>query len=174
VSKIHDETVQALENLANIRVPLIAAIEGRAHIHSEYALMANAVVAAESATFADHAHLAAGIVPGDGIFTVWSYRAGPARAELLLLDPQPVTAATAAEWGVVTHLVPDGNAVEKALEVAALYLAQPELTRRHTRMVFVQPLKERIVRETGYGLALEGASVAALVRAMATRTGASA
>jgi Enoyl-CoA hydratase/isomerase len=40
-SQIHDEGVQVLENMANIRVPVIAAIEGRAHIHSEYALPAN-------------------------------------------------------------------------------------------------------------------------------------
>src|SRR5882724_579112 len=38
-SQVHDEGVQLLENLANIRVPVIAAIEGRAHVHSEYALL---------------------------------------------------------------------------------------------------------------------------------------
>jgi hypothetical protein len=32
---VHDEGVQILENLANIRVPVIAAIEGRANAHSE-------------------------------------------------------------------------------------------------------------------------------------------
>jgi len=32
-SQIHDEGVQALENIANIRVPAIAAIEGSAHVH---------------------------------------------------------------------------------------------------------------------------------------------
>src|SRR6266566_4515600 len=37
-SQVHDEGVQIVENLANIRVPMIAAIEGRAHVHSEYAL----------------------------------------------------------------------------------------------------------------------------------------
>ena len=57
-SQIHDEGVQVLENIANIRVPVIAAIEGRAHIHSEYALLANVVVAAESATFQGQARLA--------------------------------------------------------------------------------------------------------------------
>ena len=40
-SRIHDEGVQVLENIANIRVPVIAAVEGRAHIHSDYALLAN-------------------------------------------------------------------------------------------------------------------------------------
>jgi hypothetical protein len=29
---------------------------------------------------------------------------------------------------------------------------------------FIQPLKERVVREVGYGLSLEGASSAALVK----------
>ena len=43
-SQVHDEGVQILENLANIRVPVIAAIEGRAHVHSEYALLANVIV----------------------------------------------------------------------------------------------------------------------------------
>ena len=35
-SQIHDEGAQVLENIANIRVPVIAAIEGRAYIHSDY------------------------------------------------------------------------------------------------------------------------------------------
>jgi len=52
-SQVHDEGVQILENLANIRVPVIAAIEGRAHVHSEYALLANVIVAGEGATFHD-------------------------------------------------------------------------------------------------------------------------
>src|SRR5256884_9404858 len=38
--QVHDEGVQLLENIANIRVPVIAAIEGRPHVHSEYALLA--------------------------------------------------------------------------------------------------------------------------------------
>ena len=40
-SQVHDEGVQALENIANIRVPVIGAIEGRAHVHSDYVLLAN-------------------------------------------------------------------------------------------------------------------------------------
>jgi enoyl-CoA hydratase/carnithine racemase len=52
-SQVHDEGVQLLENIANIRVPVIAAIEGRARVHSEYALLANVIVAAEGVTFHD-------------------------------------------------------------------------------------------------------------------------
>jgi enoyl-CoA hydratase/carnithine racemase len=108
-SQVHDEGVQALENIANIRVPVIAAIEGRAHVHSDYALLASVIVAAEGATFQDVAHFSQGVAPGDGIFTTWSYRAGAGRAEAFLLNPQPITAQTAHEWRVVAEVVPNGQ-----------------------------------------------------------------
>lgn len=165
-SQIHDEGVQILENIANIRVPMIAAIEGRAHVHSEYALLANVIVAGEGATFNDLPHFAGGIVPGDGIFTTWSYRAGSGRAEAFLLNPQAITARTAHEWGVVAEVVANGKALARAQELAELYLKAPEVTRRNTRIHFIRPLKERIVGEVGYGLSLEGTSAADLVKSM--------
>ena len=165
-SQVHDEGVQIVENIANIRVPVIAAVEGRAYVHSEYALLANAIVASEGATFQDLPHFAGGIVPGDGIFTTWSYRAGAGRAEAFLLNPQPISARTAHEWGVVAEVVPNGKALSRARELADLYLKAPEVTRRNTRVHFIHPLKERIVREVGYGLSLEGASAADLVKSM--------
>ncbi len=169
-SQVHDEGAQILENLANIRVPVIAAVEGSAHVHSEYAPLANVIVAGEGATFNDLPHFAGGIVPGDGIFTTWSYRAGPGRAEAFLLNPRPLTARTAHEWGVVAEVVPNGQALARARELASLYLKAPDVTRRNTRAHFIQPLKERIVREVGYGLSLEGASAADLVKSMQTCT----
>ena len=111
-------------------------------------------------------HFAGGIVPGDGIFTTWSYRAGAGRAEAFLLNPRPITAQTAYEWGVVAEVVADGQALARSRELAALYLKAPEVTRRNTRAHFMQPLKERILREVGYGLSVEGASAAALVKSM--------
>jgi enoyl-CoA hydratase/carnithine racemase len=169
-SQVHDEGVQALENIANIRVPVIAAIEGRAHVHSDYALLASVIVAAAGATFQDVAHFSAGVAPGDGIFTTWSYRAGAGRAEAFLLNPQPLPAHTAHEWGVVAEVVPNGKALTRARELAGLYLKAPEVTRRNTRIHFIQPLKERIVREVGYGLSLEGASSADLVKSMRAKS----
>ena len=86
-----------------------------------------------------------------------------------LLNPQPITAQTAHQWGVVAEVVPNGKALSRALELAKLYLKAPEVTRRNTRVHFIQPLKERIVREVGYGLSLEGASAADLMKSMRAR-----
>ena len=55
---------------------------------SDYALLANVIVAGEGATFQDVAHYAQDVTPGDGIFTTWSYRGGAGRAEAFLLDPE--------------------------------------------------------------------------------------
>jgi enoyl-CoA hydratase/carnithine racemase len=139
-------------------------------VHSDYVLLGNVIVAGESATFQDVAHYAVGVAPGDGIFTTWSYRAGAGRAEAFLLGPKPLPARTAQEWGVVAEVVPNGKALSRARELAALYLKAPEVTRRNTRVHFIQPLKERIVREVGYGLSLEGASAADLVKSMRSNT----
>jgi len=103
---------------------------------------------------------------GGEFITTWSYRAGAARAEAFLLNPEPLTARTAHEWGVVAEVVPNGKALSRARELADLYLKAPEVTRRNTRVHFMQPLKERIVREVGYGLSLEGASATDLVKSM--------
>ena len=163
-SKVHDEGTQIIENIANIRVPMICAVEGKAWVHSEYCGMSNVVVAGTGATFSDAPHFAGGIVPGDGIFTTWSYRMGPTRAEALLLDPKPFSASQARDYGLVSEVVADGQAVTRARELADIYLTKPEVTRRNTRMHFIRPLKLALIEQTGYGLSLEGASASALVK----------
>ena len=65
--------------------------------------------------------------------------------------------------------MPNGKALTRAQELAKQYLKAPEVTRRNTRVHFIQPLKERLVREVGYGLSLEGASAADLVKSMKER-----
>ena len=98
-SQVHDEGVQILENLANIRVPVIAAIEGHANVHSEYALLANVIVAGEGATFNDLPHFASGIVPGDGIFTTWSYLGGGRKGRGIFAEPRANDSAHSLQLG---------------------------------------------------------------------------
>ena len=60
-------------------------------------------------------------------------------------------------------LFDDGTTLQRARELAALYLTKPEITRRNTRVHFAQPMKEQIVATVGFGITLEEASIAALV-----------
>jgi hypothetical protein len=66
---------------------------------------------------------------------------------------------------VVAEITPKGGARARAQVLASGWLQAPEVTRRNTRIHFVQPLKERLIRETGYGLQLEGGSASAVVKA---------
>lgn len=157
-SKVVDEGSQVLENIANIHVPVICAVNGRAWVHTEYCLLANYIVASEDASFMDAPHFNGNIVPGDGIFTTWSYVAGPNRAQGFLLLPKAISAETAKEWGVVNEVVSRRNLLKRANEVAADWTKKSDLALRYTRLHFVQPLKERIVREVSFGLAIEGDS----------------
>ncbi len=83
-------------------------------------------------------------------------------------EPTAPDGADGARMGVVAEVVPNGQALARARELASLYLKAPEVQRRNTRAHFIQPLKERIVPEVGYGLSLEGASAADLVKSMRT------
>ena len=65
---------------------------------------------------------------------------------------------------MVAEVVPNGKALSQTQKLNELYLKAPEVTRRNTRIHFIQPLKERVVREVSYKLSLKGASTADLVK----------
>ena len=153
------EGQKLLQNLLDINVPVIAAINGPALIHSEYALTADIVLAVEHATFQDMPHLAGGIVPGDGLQVMWPRVLGPQRAKYFLYTRQTLSAREAHALGVVAEVLPDTARLRaRALELARELLAIPELTRRSMRTMFTQELKRDVLEQVGHGLALEGIS----------------
>jgi enoyl-CoA hydratase/carnithine racemase len=153
------EGQQVLQNLAAIGVPVIAVINGPATVHSEYALTADVILASESAYFQDFPHLTFGIVPGDGIQTVWTRAIGEHRAKYFLYTQQKISAQEAKALGVVAEVLPTNEALmERANALAEQLLTIPELTRRHMRAMFALPLKKALLEQVGYGLAVEGIS----------------
>ena len=56
-----------MQRLLELETPIVAAVNGPATVHSEYALLADIVVASEDATFMDKPHLGFNIIPWDGI-----------------------------------------------------------------------------------------------------------
>ena len=63
-------------------------------------------------------------------------------------------------------MVPNGQALSRAKEIAAGFLQKSELTLRNTRIHLIQPIKRQLMEQVGYGLILEGESADALVRSM--------
>ena len=153
------EGQQVLQNLTSISVPVIAAINGPATVHSEYALIADIIIAVEDSYFQDYPHLTFGIVPGDGVQTVWASAIGAYRTKYFHYTQQKISAREAQAFGVVAEVLPNKEALMKrAYEVATNLLNIPELTRRHMRMMFVAPLRKALLEQVGYGLAVEGIS----------------
>jgi enoyl-CoA hydratase/carnithine racemase len=154
------EGTRLLTALLDIDVPVIAAANGAAHVHSELLILNDIVLADENATFRDN-HFDAGVVPGDGNHTAWMNALGENRGRYFLLTKQTLTARQAHEYGVVAEVLAPDQLLPRARELAAIVAEQPPLTLRYTRMALTQRLKRLMAESLPYGLAVEMLSASA-------------
>jgi enoyl-CoA hydratase/carnithine racemase len=166
--KILREGTKILENLLDIEVPMIAALNGPVTVHSEYALLCDMVLAAEGAYFQDVPHPAFGIVPGDGLHVLWPEVIGEIRGRYFLLSGQKLSAAEAKAYGAVNEVISREALLPRAWELARNLKKQSPLTLRYTRMALSTRFRRRLQESLSYGLALEGIS-AAQVAALAAQ-----
>jgi enoyl-CoA hydratase/carnithine racemase len=160
--RVYWEGKKVLQNLLDIDVPVIAAVNGPALVHSEYILTCDAVLAADTAIFQDLPHLAFGLVPGDGVHVLWPHVLGPVRGRYFLATQQKIGAEEALRLGVVNEVLAPEALLPRARALAQQLAALPTLTLRYMRVATSQRIKEMLVRELGHGLALQGLSGAAL------------
>ena len=168
--KIFREGKKVLMNILDIEVPLIAALNGPVLLHSEYALLADIVLATPETVFQDKPHFDFGIVPGDGVNLLWPEVIGSIRGRYFILTRQVLDAATAKDWGVVNEVVASDKLLARAHEIAEGIASLPPLTSRYTRIALTQKLRRIVDEGAGYGLALEGISAAEVARSMATNS----
>ncbi len=159
--RISREGRDMLMNLLEIDVPVISAVNGPALIHSELPVLADVVLASETASFRD-SHMAIGVVPGDGCHSVWNLLLGHSRGHYYLLTSEVMKAETAHQLGVVHEILPREQLLPRAWELALKLATRPMTTLRYSRLLFTQPIKEAFQRDLAFGLALEGLSVGAL------------
>jgi enoyl-CoA hydratase/carnithine racemase len=150
------EGKKVLQNLLDIEVPVISAVNGPALLHTEYILTTDIILASEAAVFQDMPHLNAGIVPGDGVHILWPFVLGSSRGRYFLLTQEILTAQRAWELGVVNEVLPADQLLGRAWALAKQLAEQPTLTLRYTRVALTQRLKRLVNEGLGYGLALEG------------------
>ena len=117
------------------RKPLVAAVEGWALAGGfELLLACDLVVAAETARFGVP-EVKRGLVAAAGAAMLLPQRVPQAIALELLLTGEPITAARAAELGLVNRLVPEGGALEGALALAATVAANGPLAVAVTKQI---------------------------------------
>jgi enoyl-CoA hydratase/carnithine racemase len=145
-----------MQRLVDLEMPIVVAVNGPATVHSEYALLADIVIAADTTVFADFPHLTFGIVPGDGIFLAWEEAVGLNRARYLTLTQGSFTAEQAERWGAVAEVLPLSQVLPRALELAESLAARPQLLTRYMAMTIRQRLSRRMAEAYQLGSALEG------------------
>jgi enoyl-CoA hydratase len=100
--------------------PLVAAVNGYAYGGGlGLALLADIVIAGGNARFATP-EIKIGMFPGDGGTQRLPRSIGKARAMQMILGGEPIDAATALAWGLVSEVLPPVETVTRAVALAAL------------------------------------------------------
>ena len=147
---------RVMQRLVDLEMPIVAAVNGPATVHSEYALVADIVVAADTTVFSDFPHLTFGLVPGDGIYLTWEETIGLNRARYLTLTQGSFTAQQAERWGAVAEVLPLDQVLPRAKELAESLAAKPQLLTRYLAVTVRQRLSRRMAEAYQLGSALEG------------------
>ncbi len=115
----------AYSKLARFSKPTIAALAGLAYGGGlELAVCCDLVIAAASVKLA-LPEINLGVFPGSGGTVRVTRRVGEARAKELMFLGEPVNAETALAWGLVNRVVPDGEALTAARELALRLASLP-------------------------------------------------
>ena len=127
IAAYYSATGDVYERIAALPMPTIAAIHGWCLGGGlELALAVDFRIADETAVFG-LPEVALGIIPSSGGTHRLVRTLGPAKAKELMLLGRRYEAEEARSLGLVTEVVPEGNALKRALEVAHELAAMPPL-----------------------------------------------
>jgi enoyl-CoA hydratase/carnithine racemase len=140
----------------DIPVPVICAVNGPVRRHCETALLADVVIASETASFEDSAHFdLQDMVPGDGVHVIFQMLLGPNRARAFMLMGTLIDAQEALRLGLVAEVHPKERVLERAREVARRVASKSDPTLKFTRALFTEPIKKQMLEYLGSGLTYE-------------------
>jgi enoyl-CoA hydratase/carnithine racemase len=92
--------------LLEIEQPMIAALNGPCSIHAEIPLLCDVVLAAEHTILADAVHYEFGLVPGDGVQTIFPLLMGLNRARYFMITGQQMSAKECLDLGLFNEVLP--------------------------------------------------------------------
>lgn len=122
----------ALENEAYSRVddfpkPTIAALNGLAFGGGLELAVCCDLVVGEAGNQVALPEIKLGVFPGSGGTIRVTRRIGEARAKEMMFFGDPITVETALAWGLINRVVPKGEALKTALDMARRLAAQPNV-----------------------------------------------
>jgi 2-(1,2-epoxy-1,2-dihydrophenyl)acetyl-CoA isomerase len=130
---IRDYFLPAIYLLRDLRIPTISAVNGAAAgAGLALALACDLRVAARAAGFTC-AFVNIALAPDSGASWFITQAIGEARAMRMMLLGEKIDAATAAEWGLVSHFVEDDKLAETADALAKKMAAGPTLAYAQTK-----------------------------------------
>ena len=116
---------EAFSGFESLSKPVIAAIEGLAYGGGcEISMACDLRITGQGAKFA-LPEVRLGVVPGSGGLFRLPELVGPAKAMELMYLGQPIDASEAERLGLVNEVVPDGEALMRALDIARRISHQP-------------------------------------------------
>jgi enoyl-CoA hydratase/carnithine racemase len=142
--------------LINLQIPVVAAINGPICFHAEVALLNDIVICSENVYFYEDHWDKVGVVPGDGVHTLYRELLGPNRARYFLYMDQKISAQEALQLGLVGEVVPRDKLLDRAWEIAEkTFMSKNRIQRRLARALLIQPWKELFAKELSSGMAHE-------------------
>ena len=122
-----------IQQLADLPKPTVAALNGiAAGIGASLALACDLIVAEEQASLVC-SWVKIGMAPDGGASWRLAQLVGPRRAKELIMTARPLPAEEALAWGLVNRVVPAGQAVLQAQELARAIAAFSPTALRHAK-----------------------------------------
>lgn len=148
-----------LTRMMEINCIILAAVHGPAHFHSEIPVMADIVIASPTAEFADLAHLARGIVPGDGVQLVWGNLLGSRRAGYFFLTNERLGASEAQRLGVVHEIHAQGDLLARARSIASDLAQNSAALLTYTKAALRIQERRNFHHDMSHSISIEGLGI---------------
>lgn len=154
-----DVAKRIVYTMLDIDKPIVCRLNGHAvGLGATIALFCDVIFAAEKAKIGDpHVHL--GLVAGDGGAVIWAARIGLGRAKEYLLSGDLISAAKAAEIGLVNHCLPLDDLDAAVDAFCDKLLAGSQYAIRATKVLSNMELKRVAHSLLEAGIAMESLSV---------------
>ncbi|WP_235748758.1 enoyl-CoA hydratase/isomerase family protein [Nocardia coffeae] len=149
---------QIFEDLVNVHLPVVAAVNGPAVGLGCTLAAACDIVHISEATYMADPHVQVALVAGDGGAVAMPLNIGLLRAKRYLLLGDRIPAADAVALGLATYADPADQLMANAMESARKLADLPPQAVQDTKMVLNQHLRQASVSMLGYGLAAESQS----------------